>query len=288
MSPKVSIVIPAYNVEAELPRCLESAAGQSLREIEIVCVDDGSPDRSLEIMREYAARDARFRVISQPNKGLGGARNTGAAAATGEYILFVDSDDWIDPDYCLRLYEAAVRHDAPVACASIRKIRPSSAKWTAHFDEERVYDDPQARFAVCNCPPDFHVVNKLLRREMVERLGLRFREHVPYEDVEYTMRVLCEGGRLVTVPGPYYRYMVRGGSITKSVQTPQKQAARYRAHKAFVAYCDAHGIALARKHRTLTKRYYAWFGITLLKIKDRDGLLIARLFDCLPVWFRRQ
>ncbi len=287
MTPKVSVVIPVYNVEAELPRCLDSVAGQTLREIEIVCVDDGSPDHSLEIMQEYAARDARFRVISQSNKGLGGARNTGAAAATGEYVLFVDSDDWIDPDYCERLYEAAVQHDAPVACASIRKIRPSSAKWTAHFEQERVCDDPLTRFAVCNCPPDFHVFNKLLRREMIERLGLKFREHVPYEDVEYTMRVLYEGGRLVTVPGPCYRYMVRSGSITKSVQTPQKQAARYRAHRAFVAYCDAHDIPLTRRQRTLTERYYAWRGITLWKIKNRDGLRIWRLFDFLPVWSRR-
>ena len=107
MEPKVSIIIPVYNVEPFLARCLDSVVGQTLRGIEIICVDDGSPDRSIDILNRYAAQDDRIRVISQENRGLGGARNRGFDAATGEFILFVDSDDWIDPAYCERLYEAA-------------------------------------------------------------------------------------------------------------------------------------------------------------------------------------
>ena len=107
MEPKVSIIIPVYNVEPFLARCLDSVVGQTLRGIEIICVDDGSPDRSIDILNRYAAQDDRIRVISQENRGLGGARNRGFDAATGEFILFVDSDDWIDPVYCERLYEAA-------------------------------------------------------------------------------------------------------------------------------------------------------------------------------------
>ena len=107
MEPKVSVIIPVYNVEPFLARCLDSVVGQTLRGIEIICVDDGSPDRSIDILNRYAAQDDRIRVISQENRGLGGARNRGFDAATGEFILFVDSDDWIDPAYCERLYEAA-------------------------------------------------------------------------------------------------------------------------------------------------------------------------------------
>ena len=99
MEPKVSIIIPVYNVEPFLARCLDSVVGQTLRGIEIICVDDGSPDRSIDILNRYAAQDDRIRVISQDNRGFD--------AATGEFILFVDSDDWIDPAYCERLYEAA-------------------------------------------------------------------------------------------------------------------------------------------------------------------------------------
>lgn len=87
MEPKVSIIIPVYNVEPFLARCLDSVVGQTLRGIEIICVDDGSPDRSIDILNRYAAQDDRIRVISQENRGLGGARNRGFDAATGEFIL---------------------------------------------------------------------------------------------------------------------------------------------------------------------------------------------------------
>lgn len=105
----------------------------------------------------------------------------------------MDSDDWIDPAYCERLYEAAREAEADIACASMLKIRPSYSKWTIHYTERQVAAEAQEKFRLCRCPPDFYVMNKLLRREMLLRLGLRFRERVCYEDVEYTMRLLGEG-----------------------------------------------------------------------------------------------
>lgn len=287
MEPKVSVIIPVYNVEPFLARCLDSVVGQTLREIEIVCVDDGSPDRSIDILRRYAAVDDRIRVISQENRGLGGARNRGFDAAAGEYILFVDSDDWIDPAYCERLYDAARATGADVACASMLKIRPSYSKWTIRYTQRVEVTDAVEKFRVCRCPPDFYVMNKLLRREMLLRLGLRFRERVCYEDVEYTMRVLGEGGTLVTVPDVVYRYMVNGASITKSRQTPKKQLDRYLAHKALVAYADARGIPLDARFRRVTRRVYDRWGLTWLKIKECDGRSTWRLFDLIPIWSKR-
>lgn len=152
MEPKVSIIIPVYNVEPFLARCLDSVVGQTLRGIEIICVDDGSPDRSIDILNRYAAQDDRIRVISQENRGLGGARNRGFDAATGEFILFVDSDDWIDPAYCERLYEAAREAEADIACASMLKIRPSYSKWTIHYTEQQVAAEAQEKFRLCRCP----------------------------------------------------------------------------------------------------------------------------------------
>lgn len=287
MEPKVSVIIPVYNVEPFLARCLDSVVGQTLREIEIVCVDDGSPDRSIDILRRYEVGDDRIRVISQENRGLGGARNRGFDAATGEYILFVDSDDWIDPAYCERLYDAARATGADVACASMLKIRPSYSKWTIRYTQRVEVTDAVEKFRVCRCPPDFYVMNKLLRREMLLRLGLRFRERVCYEDVEYTMRVLGEGGTLVTVPDVVYRYMVNGASITKSRQTPKKQQDRYLAHKALVAYADARGIPLDARFRRVTRRVYDRWGLTWLKIKECDGRSTWRLFDLIPIWSKR-
>lgn len=287
MEPKVSIIIPVYNVEPFLARCLDSVVGQTLRGIEIICVDDGSPDRSIDILNRYAVGDARIRVISQENRGLGGARNRGFDAAAGEFILFVDSDDWIDAAYCERLYEAAREAGADVACASMLKIRPSYSKWTIHYTERQVVADAQEKFRICRCPPDFYVMNKLLRREMLLRLGLRFRERVCYEDVEYTMRVLCEGGNVVTVPDVVYRYVVNATSITKSRQTPKKQQDKYLAHKAFADYMAAHGLHLDARFRRITRRTYDRWGITWLKLKECGDRQTFRLFDLIPIWWRR-
>ncbi|WP_064975434.1 glycosyltransferase family 2 protein [Alistipes provencensis] len=287
MEPKISVIIPVYNVEPFLARCLDSVVGQTLRDIEIICVDDGSPDRSIDILNRYAAGDARIRVISQENRGLGGARNRGFDAAAGEFILFVDSDDWIDAAYCERLYEAAREAGADVACASMLKIRPSYSKWTIRYTERQVVADAQEKFRICRCPPDFYVMNKLLRREMLLRLGLRFRERVCYEDVEYTMRVLCEGGNVVTVPDVVYRYVVNATSITKSRQTPKKQQDKYLAHKAFADYMAAHGLHLDARFRHITRRTYDRWGITWLKLKECGDRQTFRLFDLIPIWWRR-
>ena len=115
MIPKVSIVVPMYGVEPFLNKCVDSLLAQSLHDIEIILVDDGSPDRCGEIAEEYAIKDNRVKVIHQKNSGLGPARNTGMAAATGEYIGFVDSDDWANNCMFERLYNAAKKNNADIA-----------------------------------------------------------------------------------------------------------------------------------------------------------------------------
>ncbi len=98
--PKVSIIIPIYNVEKYIKKCLDSLIKQTLDDIEIICVNDGSPDNSMEIVNEYAKNDKRFIVLTQENQGTGAARNKGIDAATGEYIMFLDPDDWYEFDAC--------------------------------------------------------------------------------------------------------------------------------------------------------------------------------------------
>ncbi len=287
MEPKVSIIIPVYNVEAFLPRCLDSITGQTLREIEIICVDDESPDRSIDILRRYAAADARIRIISQKNKRQGGARNTGFEVARGKWVAFIDSDDWLDADYFERLVATAERHNAEIACTSVEKERGSIRKWNVHYTKEECFDDLQAKFDACFCPPNFNTTNKIYLREALAASKVRFKEHALYEDVEYLMLVLTALGPLVTVPGPLYHYVVHGGSTTKGRQTPQKQRDKYLAHKAFIRHMDTHGLRIGSRYRNLTRRTYDFAGITWLKIKERDGRETLRLLDLLPVWSRR-
>ena len=104
-APKISVIIPVYNVEEYLPVCLDSVLAQTFSDFEAVCVNDGSPDNSAAILEKYAKKDARIKVVSRPNGGLSAARNTGLENACGEYIYFLDSDDYIHPQLLEILYK---------------------------------------------------------------------------------------------------------------------------------------------------------------------------------------
>ena len=112
--PKVSIIIPIYNVEDYLSRCLESVMNQTLSDIEIIGVNDGTKDNSVEIMREYMALDSRMQLVEKENGGLSSARNAGLAVATGDMILFLDSDDYFALNACERIYEERLNHGADI------------------------------------------------------------------------------------------------------------------------------------------------------------------------------
>ena len=125
----ISIIVPVYNVEAYLSKCLDSLVNQTYRDIEIICVNDGSTDGSLSILEQYAAKDGRVKIISQTNQGLSGARNTGIQVAQGEWMMFVDSDDWIEKDCCQRIYDVSQDSDL-VFFSYIREFSSSSAPKT--------------------------------------------------------------------------------------------------------------------------------------------------------------
>lgn len=115
-TPLISIIVPVYNVSEFLPQCLDSLIKQSYQNIEIIAVNDGSTDNSLEILNRYAQTFSQIRIISQANAGLSAARNTGIAASKGEYLCFVDSDDWIDTDTCQKAIEAVQKNNVDIVC----------------------------------------------------------------------------------------------------------------------------------------------------------------------------
>ena len=125
--PKISVIIPVYNVERFLKKCLESVINQTLSDLEIICINDGSTDKSLSILNSFAQKDNRIIVINQDNQGQSCARNAGLSIATGKYIGFVDSDDWIDLDFYEKLYNTAKKYNADIAAAGIKRLR--TYKW---------------------------------------------------------------------------------------------------------------------------------------------------------------
>ena len=134
----VSIVLPVYNVEKFLPQCLESVTGQTYKNIEIICVNDGSPDGSENIIRSFMEKDSRIRLINQKNMGLSGARNTGIENASGEYIMFLDSDDWIDPETAETAIDEIKKENAQLVMWSYVREFPQVSLPKNVFEKDRV------------------------------------------------------------------------------------------------------------------------------------------------------
>ena len=122
MDPLISVIVPVYKVEAYLPQCLDSICGQTYQNLEILLVDDGSPDRCGEICDQYAARDTRIRVIHKQNGGLSDARNAGMQQMTGSYLMFVDSDDMLPPNAVQTLFETALSENAELVIGDHRRF----------------------------------------------------------------------------------------------------------------------------------------------------------------------
>lgn len=143
VNPRISIIVPVYNVGKYLRNCMDSLVNQTFRDIEIIAVNDGSTDSSLDILFDYANIDDRVKIINQQNQGLSGARNSGIAKATGEYIIFVDSDDWIDLDTCQVAYAACLDNNADVVFWSYVREYENLSLPKVIFKEDRIFDHKQ-------------------------------------------------------------------------------------------------------------------------------------------------
>lgn len=209
----LSLVVPVYNVAPFLERCLASLAAQNLDGTEIVFVDDGSTDDCPAILARYAAQHPEMRVIRQDNGGLSAARNTGLDHISGEYMAFVDSDDWIEPGYYRRLLDLAHAKNLDMAHGNAMY----------HFEGRRE-DHPIYRDALSTeVMPGREVLRRrlagktflhmvwmhLYRRDFIERLGMRFVPRLIHEDVLWTTRAFLEAQRVAYDPTPGYFYRQR-------------------------------------------------------------------------------
>ncbi|MCH1866137.1 glycosyltransferase [Nocardioides sp. CFH 31398] len=216
-APLVSVVVPAYDVETYLPACLDSILASTHRALEVLVVDDGSPDRSGEIADGYAARDDRVRVVRRPNGGLGAARNTGTAAATGTYLAFADSDDVVPPTAYATLVGALEASGSDFATGSC-------VRWEADGLHEppwmrRLHSPPRRGATVAEHPEllgDVFAWNKLFRRSWWDAEGLSWPEGVRYEDQPTTTRAFL-AGRFDVLDEVVYHWRIRaeGTSITQ-------------------------------------------------------------------------
>lgn len=215
---RFSIVIPVYNVEKYLYRCLKSVLEQTYGNIEVILVDDGSSDGSGKLCDQYADNDSRIKVIHKRNGGLSSARNAGIDQARGEYIIFVDSDDYVETDMCRNLNRYIVKYpkadvismdgwtetEKDTECLRRIPVRKASSLRGEKFLIQRY------RQANMNVEAWLYV----FRRDFLNRLHLRFVEGILHEDVEFTPRVLEQAETVLEVPDAFYHYIIRENSIS--------------------------------------------------------------------------
>lgn len=226
--PLVSLIVPVYKVpEPYLRRCIESCAAQTLQEIEILLVDDGSPDGCGQICDSYAAADPRIRVLHKENGGLCSARNAGFHAARGEWVMFVDGDDWIDADMCGAMYEAGSREKADlVLCGIVREYGHSSDVYRFRLRDYastgKVYRGGECRWLqqqllVYNANIAV-AYSKLIRRALLAGNGILHDEALRQgaEGLEFNIRLFEKVRTALFLDRPFYHYLYNENSISSS------------------------------------------------------------------------
>jgi len=210
----ISVIVPVYNVKDYLDECVRSLLAQSYRELEIILVDDGSTDGSGEMCDGYAASDSRVKVIHKENGGLSSARNAGIDVATGEYLSFVDSDDFIHPEFIGTLYQTCVANDCKTALCGICSEETADATLPESVPV-RVISSRELLDAFYGKHHNTITVawNKLYHRSVLGEV--RYPDGFVYEDEATTYAYLYQAGRIAWVELPLYHYRNRTGSITK-------------------------------------------------------------------------
>ena len=206
MNIKVSIIVPVYNVEKYLRECLDSLVCQTLQEIEIICVDDGSCDNSSNILSDYAQKDSRIIVHRQENQGLAAARNSGLKLAKGEYIGFLDSDDYVDNDFFEKLYKEALSNNADIARASYKYHYPDYEKNENYLDSIIKKRKKEKKPLGIN-EHTVVVWNAIYKKKFLENNGIMYFDNLrSTEDVSFTARATFIANKTVPVSDTYLHY----------------------------------------------------------------------------------
>ena len=209
---KLSVIVPVYKVEEYLSKCLDSLVKQELKDIEIIVINDGSPDDSQLIIDEYKKKYSNIKAYKKENSGLSDTRNMGLKYATGEYVAFLDSDDSVRSDMYLKMYEKAKSNDFDVVACDVKYV------YSDH--EEIIVTDPKEdtsdiKKAFINLYPA--VCTKIFKREILINNNLFFKSGVWYEDVEFMYRLLPHIKNIGVIHEPFYEYLQREKSITSTI-----------------------------------------------------------------------
>lgn len=271
--PKISVIVPVYNVEDYVERCLTTLKNQTMKDLEFIIVDDGSTDGSAKIIKKFVKEDERFSYHKKKNGGLSDARNYGMKYAKGEYLAFLDSDDYVDLDLYEKMYEKT--HDDIGAFQA--DIVETDFIW--EYPDKQVVDiskvDDMTRVIV-----DIRVVawNKLYRREWIEKLGIQFSKGLRYEDVDWCYKLIPHMEHFESVHGTYVHYVQRSNSIANTQN--EKVRDIYQILKNAITYYEQNKLMFRYKNQLEYSVLRIVFGSSFLRtIQVEDPKLRKEILD---------
>lgn len=274
---KVTAIVPAYNVEIYLEKCLTNLVNQTLKDIEIIVIDDGSTDRTNEIMQEFAKKDSRIITITQTNQKQGAARNRALEIAKGEYVSFVDSDDWIDLDYFEKMYNAASKYNADWAVSNSIREKGKKQRFHFKFNETKFYEGTDAIMNVVKLHWEPH--SKIYKADIAKEI--KFKEQVFFEDDGYSIRFINRAKNIVTVHDTAYHYISNPNSTIKGKSSTAKVIDRIEASVDAINFAKENGINIPEKliiketkgpfsiKHFMDKKVYQLFGIKIFTKKEK-------------------
>ncbi|WP_223067913.1 glycosyltransferase [Paenibacillus caui] len=245
MNRLISVIVPVYNVENYLPKCLDSICGQTYSRLEIIIVNDGTKDGSERIIDEYALRDKRIKMVVKPNGGLSSARNAGMEIATGDYVAFIDSDDWIAPEMLEHMYDTAEAGNCDLVVCNYDKVFADHTERSFLQMKEEIVDVRKLGLAeymyryLFTYAHGHEVWNKLYRRDILVQNAIRFEpnKEIFSEDLLFNLYVLCHARNIAAIDRSFYFYLQREGSLMQA-PSPQIGAQYVTLVERFKHYCD--------------------------------------------------
>jgi glycosyltransferase involved in cell wall biosynthesis len=246
---KVSIIVPVYNGERHLRQCLDSIINQTLKEIQIIIINDGSTDNSKEIISDYASKDGRILFIDCKNEGVSSARNKGIEKATGKYIGFVDADDYLDPEMYERLFEVAEEHNASLAICNATTVAGKKKAERLELRNECavVSDNASLVLDFLSFKYDYANWNKIYALEIIKKYHLKFNENLAiWEDLLFNLEFIVYAQSIVTLSEGLYYYRVHDASVmadSKLLVSHQYNVF----YDAYISFCNKHSLQLEKE-----------------------------------------
>ena len=264
---KISVIIPVYNSEKYLEKCLESILSQTLSDFEIILIDDGSNDNSLEIIKKYAANHSNIIYKSKPNEGQAVARNLGIEMATGEFICFIDSDDYIEKDMLEILYENGIKNNSDIIiCDYLEDFQNKSIyKKSLYIDSENLIKS----YIVCVAGP----CSKIIKTDLIKQNGLKFLENNIYEDLAVIPTLALYTNNISYCKKPFYHYVIRTNSTMQQTKYNKKLESIFNVMDYLSEHFSQKGYDEELEFLYINHLLYAGCG-RFLKYKNTDEMIL--------------